>query len=85
MLIVVEDRDVHAITELGFDFKAFGRFDIFQIHAAKRRFECSRYVDEMIDFICIQFDIEDIDPSKLLEENGFTFHHRFRCQRADIT
>src|SRR5690606_22090723 len=34
VLIVVEDRNLHALTQLLFNVEAFGRLDVFEIYAA---------------------------------------------------
>ena len=39
MLVIVKNRNVHPAGQLFFDVKTFRRLDIFQINAAKSRFQ----------------------------------------------
>ncbi len=84
VLIVVEDRDVHLGAQLALDFETFGRLDVFEIDAAEGGLECRNGGDHIVDAGRVDFDIEDVDIGKFLEEDGFAFHHRLRRQRADV-
>jgi hypothetical protein len=39
MLVVMENRNFHALAQLAFDIEAVRRLDVFQVDAAERGFE----------------------------------------------
>ena len=84
MLVVMEDRDVHAFAAAALDLETFRRLDVFEIDAAECRLERGDDVNKTIDIGLGDFDVEYIDAGEFLEQNRFAFHHRFRGKRADI-
>ena len=66
------------------DIEAFGGLDIFQIDAAKGWLEARDDVDQPVWIALINFEIEDIDASELLEQYRLAFHHGFGRQWSDI-
>ena len=84
MLVVMEDRDVHFGAKLFLDFETFRRLDVFEIDAAESRLECRYHIDDLVDFLGVDFDIEHIDIGEFLEQDGFAFHHGLGRERADI-
>jgi hypothetical protein len=84
MLVVVKDRDRHALLELGLDIEAFRGFDVFQVDAAQGRLHRGDHVNQLVGVSFRQFDVEDIDAGEFLEQAALAFHHRLRRQRADI-
>ena len=67
MLVVVKHRDLHSFPQLPLDVEAFRCLDVFQIDAAKRRFQ---HGNGIYQFVWIRFghlDIEDVDAGELLE------------------
>ena len=84
MLVVVEDRDVHALDQLRLDLEAFRRLDVFEIDAAEGRLQPGDGIDERIDVGLGDLDIEDVDSGEALEQDGLAFHHRLGGERADI-
>ena len=42
VLVVVEDRDLHALAELRLDHEAFGRLDVLEVDAAEGRLQARR-------------------------------------------
>jgi hypothetical protein len=84
MLVVVKDRDRHALLELGLDIEALRGFDVFQVDAAQGRLHRGDHVDQLVGVSFRQFDVEDIDPGEFLEQAALAFHHRLRRQRTDI-
>src|SRR5471032_2898908 len=84
MLVVVEDRNVHALAQLLLDVEAVWRLDVFQVDAAEGRLHAHYGIDEQVGIVFSQFDVEYIDVGELLEQASLAFHHRFAGQRADI-
>jgi hypothetical protein len=84
VLVVVEDRDVHALAQLLLDVEALGRLDVFQVDAAQRGLQRRDDVDQLVGVTLGQFDVEHIDAGELLEQAALAFHHRLAGQRADV-
>ena len=85
MLVIVEDRDLHALAQLALDIKTIGRFDVFEVDATKCGLQRGDDVHQLVEIVLfIDLDIEHVDAGKLLEQDGLAFHHRFGRQRADI-
>ena len=84
MLVVVHDRNIHAIDERALDFEAFGRLDVFEVDAAEGRLQGGDDLDEFLRIAFVDFDIEDVDAGELLKQVRLTLHHRLSRQRADI-
>jgi hypothetical protein len=83
VLVIVEDRDVHAGRELLFDVEAFRRLDVFQVDAAQGRLQCGDDLDQLVGVVFGQFDV-DIHAGKFLEQAALAFHHRLGGQRTDV-
>ena len=84
VLVVMEDWNRQSLTEAPLDFKALRRLDVLEIDPAQRRFERGDDVDQSIDVGLGQFDVKDVDASKLLEQTRLAFHHRLAGERANI-
>ena len=84
VLVIVEDRDAHALGELALDVEALGRLDVFEVDAAQRGFQRGDDVDQAIRVTLGQLDVEHIDARELLEEAALAFHHRLGGQRPDV-
>ena len=80
VLVVVEDRDAHALGELALDVEALGRLDVFEVDAAQRRFERRDDVDQFVGIALGQLDVEHIDAREFLEEAALALHHRLGRQ-----
>ena len=85
VLVIMEYRNIHALTEFLLNVEALRRFDIFEVNAAKRWFKRRYHVDKFIRIEFINFDVEHVNPGEFLKQNAFTFHHWFTGQRANIT
>src|SRR5690606_28128803 len=83
VLIVVEDRDAHPLTQGSFDFEAFGCLYVFQVDGAEGRLQRCDDVDQPARVFFLYLDVEDVDAGELLEENGLAFHDRLRGERSD--
>ena len=84
VLVVVEDRDLHALAQLALDVEALRRLDVFEVDAAERRLERGDDVDQLVRVGLVDLDVEHVDAGELLEQHALAFHHRLRRQRADI-
>ena len=84
MLVIVEDRDLHPRLQPLLDLEALRRLDVFEIYAAKGRFERRDRRHHRFDFRRVDLDIEHVDAGELLEENGLPLHHGFRGEWTDI-
>ena len=84
VLVVMEDRDLHALAELPFDVEAFGRLDVFQVDAAECWLHGRDDIDDLVGIGFVKLDVEDVDIGEFLEQAGLAFHHRLARQRADI-
>ena len=84
MLIIVKDRDMHAFAQLALDIKTFRGLDVFQVDAAKGRFQRGDDLHQFDRVVLGDLDIEHIDAGKLLEQHRLAFHDRLRRQGADV-
>ena len=84
VLVVMKHRNIHHFAQLAFNDKAIGRFDVFQINAAKARPQMLHRIDESVGVFRVQFEVNRVDIGKTFEQNRLTFHHRLRGQRAQI-
>ena len=84
VLVVVEDRNVHALAQLALDDEALRRLDIFEIDAAEGRFQRGDDVDQLVGVALVDFDIEHVDAGELLEQHALALHHRLAGERPDV-
>ena len=77
MLVIMEDRDLHAFTQLAFNVEAVWRLDIFQVDAAEGGLQRGDDVNQFVEVVLlIDFNVKHIDAGKLLEQHALAFHHR---------
>ena len=69
VLVIVENGDVHFLFQALFDDKTFGRFDVFEVDAAKGRTHQTHRVAKGVGVFGIKFDIDGIHVSKAFEED----------------
>ena len=84
MLVIVENRDVHALLELGFHLEAFRRLDILQVNAAKSGLQRGNDVDQLVGVRFLYLDIEHVNIGEFLEQDTLAFHDRLGGQGADV-
>ena len=84
VLVVVEDRDVHARLQPLLDLEAFRRLDVLEVDAAEGRLERRDRLDHAVDLGRVDLDVEDVDAGEFLEQHRLAFHHRLGGERADI-
>jgi hypothetical protein len=53
VLVVVEDRDLHALAQLALDVEALGRLDVFQVDAAEGRLQRGDDVDQLVRVVSL--------------------------------
>ncbi len=84
VLVVMEDRDVHALFQLLLDLEALRGLDVLQVDPAKGRFEEPADLYDLIGVFRVDLYIEHIDVGKTLEEDSLPFHDRLARQCPDI-
>ena len=84
VLVVVKDRNLHALAQLLLDDEALGRLDVFQIDAAEGRLEPRDGFDQFVGIVLGQLDVEHVDVGEFLEQAALAFHHRLAGQRSDV-
>ena len=84
VLVVVKDGDIHPLAAQLFDDETVGRLDVFEVDRAECGFQRADDIGEFFGVGFIQLDIETVDIGEFLEQDRLAFHHRLRCQRADI-
>ena len=76
VLIVMEDRDFHPLTEPALDREALGRLDVLEVDGAKGWLEGGDDLDEAVRVLGVHLDVEDVDAGELLEQDGLALHDR---------
>ena len=84
VLIIVHHRNFHPLAQGLLDDEAFGRLDVFKVDAAECRLHQRDGFDEFVRVFGVQFNVDRIDVGKAFEQRRLAFHHRLRCQRAQI-
>ena len=84
MLVIVKDWDFHAFTQLALNIKTIGRFNVFQVNAAKGRLKRRNDLDQSIRIKLVDFNVKHINARKLFKEHRLAFHDWLGGQRADI-
>ena len=84
VLVVVEDRDLHALAQLALDVEAVGRLDVLEVDAAEGGLQRGDDVDQLVRVVLGDLDVEHVDAGELLEQDALAFHHRLGGQRADV-
>ena len=83
VLVVVEDRDLHAAAQLALDVEALRRLDVLEVDAAEGRLERGDHLDQLVRIGLVDLDVEDVDAGELLEQDALAFHHRLGSERTD--
>ena len=84
VLVVMEDRNLHALAQLALDIKTIGRFDVFEVDAAKGGLERGDDVDQFVRVFLVHLDVKHIDASELFEQHALAFHDRFGSQWTNV-
>src|SRR5690606_10974687 len=84
VLVVVEDRNLHAFAKLLFDIEAFGSLDVFKIDPTQGGLQRRDDVDQLIRIVFVELDVKYINAGEFLEQASFALHDRLGGERADI-
>jgi hypothetical protein len=84
MLVIMEDRDVEQVLQLGFNPEAVGAGDVFKIDAAEGRADVADDLDEGVGVGGGHLDVERIQIREPLEQNRLAFHHRLGGERSKV-
>ena len=84
VLVVVKDRDVHALDQLALDLETLRRLDVLQVDAAEGGLEPRDGVHEGVHAGLRDLDVEHVDPGETLEQDRLAFHHRLGRERTDV-
>src|ERR1700722_17779057 len=76
--------DIDARGEAALDFEAAGRSDVLEVDTAEDRRDVDHRRDDLVDILGRETQWERIDVAELLEEHGFSFHHRDRRLGSDV-
>jgi hypothetical protein len=76
---------IESFLECRLDLECARRLDIFEVDATERGFQRGYDLNQFFRVLFIDFNIEDIDIGKLLEQHALAFHHRLGGQRPNIT
>ncbi len=85
VLVIVEHRDLQAVTQLALDIETLRRLDVLEVDAAEGRFERGDHLDQPVGVQLVELDVEDIDASELLEEDCLAFHDWLGSKRSDVS
>ena len=77
VLVVVKDRNIHALAADAFDHETFGRLDVLEVDRAERWLERTDDIGEFLGVGLVHLDVKTIDVGEFLEQNRLAFHHRF--------
>src|SRR6185369_5991362 len=83
VLVIVEDGNLHPLTQLLLDVEALGGFDVFEVDAAESRFERGDDVDQFVRVAFLDLEVEDVDIGEFLEQHALAFHDRLGGERTD--
>ena len=84
VLVVVKNGDAQRLAERLLDQEALGRADVLEIDAADGRLQQLAETDDFVRVLRVDFDVEDVDPGKLLEEDALALHDRLRRHGPDV-
>ena len=83
MLIIMEYRDLHALSQHALDHEALGRLDVLEIDGAEGRFERGDYFHQPFRIVLSNLDVEHVNACELLEQCRLAFHDGLARQRTD--
>ncbi len=85
VLVIVEYRNVALFDQGLFDLEALRCLDVFQVDATESDGDALYSVDESLRAFGIDFDVENVDAGKALEQHALTFHDWLGSQWAKVT
>ncbi len=84
VLVIVKYRNLHRLAQFFLDLEAVRGFNVFKVDAAEGRLEQLAELDDFFRIVAVDFNIEDVDVGKALEEDSFAFHNGLSCEGADV-
>ena len=84
MLVIVKDRDLHALAEFALDVETIGGLDVLKINATKSRLKGGHRIDDLVEVSLGQLDVKDINARKLLKEHALALHDRLGRQGTNV-
>ena len=84
VLVVVEDRNLHALAQLALDDEAVRCLDVLQVDAPEGGLQCRDDLDEAVRILFVDLDVEHVDAGELLEQDALALHHGLAGERADV-
>ncbi len=85
VLVVVKDGDIHLFFEALLNDEALRRLDVFEVDATERRSKQANSAAEFIWVFGINLKVDRVHICEPFEEHRFALHHRFRCERTEVT
>jgi len=85
VLVVVENRDIAALFQFSFNFKATRRRDIFQIYPAEAACEQTDSVDDIVNFFGPNAERNRVHVAESLKQGAFAFHNGHARFGADVS
>ena len=76
MLIVVENRDIHALAADTLNHETIRGLDVFQIDCPKRWLQRAHDICQLFRVCFIHLNVKAINGREFLEQNSLAFHHR---------
>ena len=84
VLVVVKDGDFKGLPQRFLDEEALRSANVLQVDPTDRRLEQLAEADDLVRVLRADFDVEDVDPRKFLEEDALALHDRLRRHRPDV-
>ena len=77
-------RDIEPFLERRFYLECAGRLDVFEVDTTECGLQGRDNFNQLFRILFIDFNIENIDISKLFEQYALAFHHRLGRQWPNI-
>ena len=84
VLVVVEDRDLHAPLELLLDVEAGRGADVLEVDAAEGRLERRDALDEGVGILGVDLEVEHVDVGEFFEQDALALHDRLGGEGSDV-
>ena len=84
MLVIVENRNFHALPQCALDVEALRRLDVLEVDPAEGWLEAGNDLHDFVRITLVDLDVEYVDAGEFLKEAALAFHHRLAGECADI-
>src|SRR5690625_4107577 len=78
-------RDIHPLAYVALDLKTFGGLDVLEVNPPNGGHKTSNNIDQSIRIGFVNLKIQNINPSKGLEQYSLALHARFRGQGTNVS